>query len=69
MKLPETWTLIAESQYTGVHGTGFSRWVSIPDAVLSVTDARGLHRDGHILMSQKRLADGHMGLLIKAKGK
>jgi hypothetical protein len=67
MKLPETWTLIAESQYTGVHGSGFSRWVSVPDAVLSVTDARGLHRDGQILMSQKRLLCGTMGLMIKAK--
>ena len=67
MKLPETWTLIAESQYTGVHDTGFSRWVSVPDAVLSVTDARGLHRDEKILMSQTRLPYGLMGLLVKAK--
>jgi hypothetical protein len=67
MKLPETWTLIAESQYTGVQGSGFSRWVSVPDAVLSVTDARGLHRDGKILMSQKRLPCGTMGLMVKAK--
>jgi len=67
MKLPETWTLIAESQYTGVHGSGFSRWVPVPDAVLSVTDARGLHRDDKILMSQKRLPCGTMGLMVKAK--
>jgi hypothetical protein len=67
MRLPETWTLIAESQYTGVHGSGFSRWVSVPDAVLSVTDARGLHRDEKILMSQKRLPSGLMGLMVKAK--
>jgi hypothetical protein len=67
MRLPETWTLIAESQYTGVHGSGFSRWVSVPDAVLSVSDARGLHEDGRILMSQKRLASGLMGLLVKVR--
>lgn len=67
MRLPETWTLIAQSEYTGVHGSGFSRWVSVPDAVLSVSDAKKLHADDRILMSQKRLPSGVMGLLVKAK--
>jgi len=69
MKLPETWTLIAESQYNGTHGVGFSKWVSVDDAILGVKEARKMHDDGCLLMAQKRLASGRMGLVIKAKGK
>jgi hypothetical protein len=69
MELPKTWTLIAESQYTGVHGTGYSRWASVPGAIMTPGEARKMHDDGHILMAQKRLLDGIMGLMIKARGK
>lgn len=69
MELPETWTLIAESQYTGVYGTGYARWTSVPGAIMTPGEARKMCDDGHILMSQKRLSYGPMGLLIKVKGK
>jgi len=69
MKIPESWEVIAESHYTGVHDTGLSRWVSLPDAAMTVTDARGLYADGVISMAQKRLPSGRMGLLVKKKGK
>lgn len=69
MRLPESWEVIAESQYTGVNDTGLSRWVSLPDAAMTPADARGLHADGKILMAQKRLESGRMGLLVKKKGK
>jgi hypothetical protein len=69
MELPETWTLIAESQYTGLHGAGYSRWSAVPGAILTPAEARKMYDQGYILMSQKRLPSGVMGLLIKAKGK
>jgi hypothetical protein len=67
MKLPDTWTVIAESQYTGVQGSGFSRWVSLPESPWTVPEARGMYMDGKLLMAQKRLPSGLMGLVVKAK--
>ncbi|CAB4169544.1 hypothetical protein UFOVP1302_31 [uncultured Caudovirales phage] len=67
MKLPDVWEVIAESRYTGVHGSGLLRWVSVPDAPVTTSEARCLYENGTILMSQKRLPCGKMGLLIKLR--
>lgn len=67
MVLPTDWTVIAESQYVGLNETGRSKWVSVPDAVVTPSEAQEMHSDGLIFMAQKRLESGKMGLLIKAK--
>lgn len=60
MELPDSWTLIAVSTYSG-------GWISVPGAVLSIDEARAfLHRD-EIYMAQKRLAPNQMGLLIRRR--
>lgn len=62
MVLPETWTLIAETD-----ARGFSRinWVEVAGAQMTVLEARRLHEEGQILMAQQRLSSGKMGLLVK----
>jgi hypothetical protein len=34
---------------------------------MTVQDARAMHRDGVILMAQKRLPSGLMGLVVKVR--
>jgi hypothetical protein len=60
-----SWTLIAEAEYRVAGEMARSRWVSVPDAAISVDEAQMLHREGHILMAQKRLPSGAMGLVVK----
>lgn len=67
MNLPDTWTVIAESQYVGMNEHSRSKWASLPDAIITVEEAREMHDEGLIVMAQKRLESGKMGLLIKAK--
>ena len=56
--IPETWTLIATS-------SGIGYWEPSPGSIMSDYEARKMHAAGKILMAQKRLPDGKMGLLIK----
>ncbi len=65
MKLPEQWSLIAESVWMGDRARGGTQWIENPKAVISIADARRLFRQGSILMTQKRLENGNMGLMIK----
>lgn len=65
MKLPEVWTLIAESVWMGDRARGGNQWIENPKAVISLNDARRLFRQGSILMTQKRLENGNMGLMVK----
>jgi hypothetical protein len=58
MDIPESWTLIATS-----NGRGY--WEQVDGSLMSDFDARKLHAKGKILMAQKRLPDGKMGLVIK----
>lgn len=69
MDFPEKWSLIAEAEYRVAGEMARSRWVEVPDAFVSVDEARMLHDEGHILMAQKRLESGKMGLVIKAAKK
>lgn len=62
MELPETWTLIAQR---GVD----PKWYEVPGAPVSIRDARQMHQDGLLMMSQQRLPFGNMGLLVKAPAK
>ena len=61
MDLPETWRLIAEADSS----RGLMRWVEVAGAQMTVAEARAMHNDGHILMAQRRLPSGRMGLLVK----
>jgi hypothetical protein len=65
MKLPEQWTLIAESVWMGDRARGGNQWIENPKAVVSMDDARRLFRQGSLLMTQKRLENGNMGLMVK----
>lgn len=69
MAFPETWSLIAEAEYKVAGEMGRSRWVEVSDGVLGLEEARQLHEAGHILMAQKRLESGKMGLVVKAAKK
>lgn len=69
MVFPETWSLIAEAEYKVAGEMGRSRWVEVSDAVMTLDEARELHGAGRILMAQKRLESGKMGLVIKAAKK
>ncbi len=65
MNLPEQWSLIAESVWMGDRARGGNQWIENPKAVISIADARRLFRQGSILMTQKRLENGNMGLMVK----
>lgn len=67
MQLPSTWTIIAESRFTGLDEHGRSKWISTDDAVVSVDEARDMFDRGLILMAQRREKNGLMALLIKAR--
>ena len=58
MNIPENWTLIATS-------SGRGDWSSVNGALMSDFEARKLCAKGQLLMAQKRLQDGRMGLVIK----
>lgn len=58
MDIPENWTLISTS-------SGKGDWVKISGAIMSDFEARNLCAKGELLMAQKRLDDGRMGLMIK----
>lgn len=58
MDIPENWTLIAVS-------SGKGDWSAVSGAIMSDFDARKLYTKGQLLMAQKRLEDGKMGLMIK----
>ena len=58
MDIPESWTLIATS-------SGKGDWSSVNGALMSDFEARKLCTKGQLLMAQKRLEDGRMGLVIK----
>ncbi len=58
MDIPENWTLIAVS-------TGRGDWVQVSGGLMSDFEARKLCTKGQLLMAQKRLDDGRMGLMIK----
>ena len=58
MNIPETWTLISTS-------TGKGDWSAVAGGLMSDFEARKLCAKGQLLMAQKRLEDGKMGLMIK----
>lgn len=58
MEIPETWTMIATSK-------GRGDWVRVDGGIMSDFEARKLCSAGKLLMAQKRLQDGSMGLVIK----
>lgn len=58
MEIPEVWTMIATSR-------GRGDWIRIEGSIMSDFDARKLCSAGKLLMAQKRLEDGRMGLMIK----
>lgn len=60
MELPDTWTLIAVSNYRG-------GWDQVGGAVLSIELARKMLEGGDILMAQRRLGPNQMGLLVKGR--
>lgn len=66
MELPKTWTLIAENRYSVGDQLIGSRWVSVEGAGMLPEDARALVASGLLLMAQKRLENGRMGLVVKA---
>lgn len=67
MRLPETWTLIAESWYVGSAEGARSKWIAVKGALMEPEMARHLHDQRLLLMAQKRLPSGRMGLVIKSK--
>lgn len=58
MNIPETWTLISTS-------SGKGDWVQVHGGIMSDFEARKLCAKGQLLMAQKRMDDGKMGLMIK----
>jgi len=58
MDIPENWTLISTS-------TGRGDWVQVVGSIMSDFEARKLCGKGQLLMAQRRLPDGKMGLVIK----
>lgn len=58
MDIPDNWTLIATSG-------GKGDWVQVSGSIMSDFDARKLCAKGQLLMAQKRLEDGKMGLMVK----
>lgn len=58
MNIPETWTLISTS-------SGKGDWSAVAGALMNDFEARKLCAKGQLLMAQKRLDDGRMGLMVK----